>query len=290
MGALVGASDDPASDRLGRAMAELPDELGVDLEVKLTGGLLRRRHRRRPRCVGSESGDRTGGGSRGRAAHGVRSPARRAVPSHGMTGGLLCPLEGKANPLLGDARARARCRGARRPTGGGDRAARDRAEAQRVPRGDSAGAIDRERIVDCAGTAAGEVSALVGVPLPVESWPLQAHVTEPVVPLLRHLVYFAGERLTLKRAAAGSILIGGGWPSEEDSAAGTPGISLESLHANLRVAQHVVPALAQVRLLRVWTGVCNGTPDHRPIPRRARRRSRLLRRRLSRISASPPRP
>ena len=129
----------------------------------------------------------------------------------------------------------------------------------------SGGPIECERIVDCAGVAAGEISALVGVPLPVESWPLQAHVTEPVAPLVRHLVYFAGERLTLKQAAVGSVLIGGGWPSKPDPETGKPAVSYDSLHANLRVARHVVPALAGVRLLRVWTGVCNGTPDHRPI-------------------------
>jgi glycine/D-amino acid oxidase-like deaminating enzyme len=129
----------------------------------------------------------------------------------------------------------------------------------------SAGPVECERILDCAGVGAGDVSALVGVPLPVESWPLQAHVTEPVAPLLRHLVYFAGERLTLKQAAVGSVLIGGGWPSEPDPETGRPGVSFDSLRANLRVARHVVPALAGVRLLRVWTGICNGTPDHRPI-------------------------
>ena len=37
-----------------------------------------------------------------------------------------------------------------------------------------------------------------------------------VPPLVRHLVYFATERLTLKQAKLGSLLIGGGWPSRED--------------------------------------------------------------------------
>ena len=90
-------------------------------------------------------------------------------------------------------------------------------------------------------------------------------MTEPVAPLLRAPGLLRRRAADAEAGRGGTLLIGGGWPSEEDSATGTPGISLESLHANLRVAQHVVPALAQVRLLRVWTGVCNGTPDHRPI-------------------------
>jgi sarcosine oxidase subunit beta len=124
--------------------------------------------------------------------------------------------------------------------------------------------IECERIVDCAGTEAGRISGLVGVDLPVESHLLQAHVTEPVAHLVEHLVYYTGARLTLKQAAVGSILIGGGWPAEVDEE-GRAVVSRDSLLANLRVAQQVVPALAQARLLRVWTGACNGTPDHRPI-------------------------
>jgi sarcosine oxidase subunit beta len=244
---------------------ELPEELGVDLEVKVTGGLLAADTEADLAAVERKAAIERAAGLEVE----MLTPAdlRRVAPylSATMSGGLLCPLEGKANPLLATpalAHA-AEVHGARLVEGVELQAIEQTPNGFRVET--SAGAIECERIVDCAGTAAGDVSALVGVPLPIESWPLQAHVTEPVVPLLRHLVYFAGERLTLKQAAAGSILIGGGWPSEPDPATGEPAISLGSLRANLRVARHVVPALAQVRLLRVWTGVCNGTPDHRPI-------------------------
>jgi glycine/D-amino acid oxidase-like deaminating enzyme len=244
---------------------ELEAELGTDLEVKLTGGLLAadteadlaviERKAAVERAAGLEVELLTAG------------DLRRVAPylSERMAGGLLCPVEGKANPLLATpafARA-AQAHGARVAVG------IEVLEIEQTPSGfrveTSRGPIECEHIVDCAGVAAGEISALVGVPLPVESWPLQAHVTEPVAPVVRHLVYFAGERLTLKQAAVGSVLIGGGWPSNPDPETGKPAVSYESLQANLRVAQHVVPALAQVRLLRVWTGTCNGTPDQRPI-------------------------
>lgn len=244
---------------------ELEAELGTDLEVRLTGGLLAadtevdlaaiERKAAVEREAGLEVELLTAG------------DLRRVAPylSERMAGGLLCPFEGKANPLLATpafARA-AQAHGARVAVGIELLEIEQTSSGFRVET--SGGLIECERIVDCAGVAAGEISALVGVPLPVESWPLQAHVTEPVAPLVRHLVYFAGERLTLKQAAVGSVLIGGGWPSKPDPETGKPAVSYNSLHANLRVAQHVVPALARVRLLRVWTGICNGTPDQRPI-------------------------
>ncbi len=244
---------------------ELAGELGTDLEVKLTGGLLAA-----DTDADLEAMERKAAVER---AAGLEvelldaADLRRVAPylSEGMRGGLLCPVEGKANPLLAAPTfaLAARKHGARIEAGVELLAIEQTAAGFRVET--SAGPVECERIVNCAGIAAGDVSALVGVPLPVESWPLQAHVTEPVAPLLRHLVYFAGERLTLKQAAVGSVLIGGGWPSRADPETGKPGMSYTSLHANMRVASHVVPALAGVKLLRVWTGVCNGTPDHRPI-------------------------
>lgn len=243
----------------------LADELDADLEVKLTGSLLAAETEAQLVAIERKAAIERIAGLEVEVLS--REELRRAAPylAPGLVGGLLCPLEGKANPLLAaPAYARAaRLRGARIELGVELLAIEPTPNGFRVET--TASPIECETIVDCAGVAAGEVSALVGVELPVESWPLQAHVTERVAPLLRHLVYFAGGRLTVKQAAAGSVLIGGGWPSALDRATGRGDVSLTSLAANLRLAQLVIPALRNVRLLRVWTGFCNGTPDHRPI-------------------------
>jgi sarcosine oxidase subunit beta len=243
----------------------LDAELGVDLEVKLTGGLLVAETDAQMRLIERKAVIERAAGLELELLS--RADIRRAAPyiSTRMAGGLLVPIEGKANPLLATpafARA-AQAHGARLELGV------DVLAVEQTPSGflveTSGRRIECERVVNCAGTAAGRFSALVGVELPVDSHPLQAHVTEPVAPLVNHLVSFAGERLTVKQAAVGSILIGGGWPAEVDKETGRLLISEDSLRRNLRVAQHVIPALAEARLLRIWTGSCNGTSDHRPI-------------------------
>jgi sarcosine oxidase subunit beta len=244
---------------------ELPAELGVDLEVKVNGGLLAVDHEPDLASLERKASIERAAGLEVELLS--RADLRLAAPylSERMEGGLLCPLEGKANSLLAApafARA-ARAHGARFVIGEALLGVEQGRRGFVVET--SGGSIECERIVDCAGVAAGDVSALVDVPLPIESWPLQVHVTEPVGPLVRHLVAFARPLLTVKQAAAGSILIGGGWPSEHDPATGRLDVSLRSLQGNMRVARDVIPALARVRLLRIWTGACNGTPDHRPI-------------------------
>ena len=128
-----------------------------------------------------------------------------------------------------------------------------------------AGTIEARRVVNCAGAEAGDIARLVGIDLPIEKHPIQVSVTEPVEPLVGHLLYFAGERLTLKQTRLGALLIGGGWPSRIDAASGRPVVDLASLRDNLAVAQRVVPRIAGVQLLRTWPAIVNGTADWKPI-------------------------
>ena len=118
--------------------------------------------------------------------------------------------------------------------------------------------------MSAGGVDAGTVSGMLGVPLPIFGEPIQASVTEPVEPLVSHLMYFAGGALTLKQSRVGTVLIGGGWPAEVD-ASGRARVAPRSLDGNLRIARRVVPAVAGLRLVRTWAGFVNGTPDWLPV-------------------------
>ena len=241
-----------------------PAELGVDLEVTLTGGLLVADTETQLRGLERKAAIER---ARGLEVELLTAPscARRALRLASDGRRPPVPARGQGEPAARGARARPRGRGARRAVGArGSSCGRSSRRAADSALETSGGAIECERIVDCAGAAAGEVAALVGVPLPVESWPMQAHVTEPVVPLRR------APRLLRRRAPDAEAGRGGIDPDRRrlavaDSATGTPGDQprVAARQPPRRAARRA--ALAQVRLLRVWTGVCNGTPDHRPI-------------------------
>jgi glycine/D-amino acid oxidase-like deaminating enzyme len=242
----------------------LGDELDSDLEVALLGGILVAETEQQLRDVERKVAIERAQGLDVELL--AAADLRRIAPyvSDRMVGGELCRSEGKANPLLaGPALARAAERhGARilphtellalEQTGTGFRAQT------------GTGTIEARRVVSAGGIDAGRVTALLGRPLPVEAHAIQVSVTEPVAPLVRHLLYFAGDMLTLKQARVGSLLIGGGWPARR-TADGTPTVNPESLRDNLALAQTVVPALAGARLLRAWAGFVNGTEDWLPI-------------------------
>ena len=243
----------------------LEAELGADLEVSVGGGILlaatdaQRRDIERKMAI--------------ERAHGLevewleRDELERAAPyvASNILGGAFCPTEGKANPL------KATPAFARTALKHGARILGHRTLLALAPEGNgyraetSAGRIRARRVVNSAGAEAGRVARMLGLDLPIEGHPIQVNVTEPVEPFIPHLVYFAGEKLTLKQAKNGSLLIGGGWPARWSKAAERPAVDLASLRANLATAASVVPRIASARLLRVWPAIVNGTSDWKPI-------------------------
>lgn len=248
-----------------RYWRELERDLDADLEVNVSGGLIVAADDPQLRVLERKAAIERGFGVETELLD--RDGLRRLAPyvSEHMVGGLFCPLEGRANPLLAApvlARA-ASAHGARlRPR-------TDVHALERTPGGGfrlstGAGPIECDRVVDCAGAEAGHVAALAGAAFEVQRWPIMVSATEPAPPLVDHLVYFAGGRLTLKQARRGTILIGGGWEARIDRESGRLATDFPGLAENLRLAVEVVPALAGSSLLRTWQGVCPGLPDERP--------------------------
>ncbi|HEY1316514.1 MAG TPA: FAD-binding oxidoreductase [Gaiella sp.] len=244
---------------------ELDDELGGRLEVDLCGGLIVAADDALLDALARKAAIEHEFGNTVVLLDEDELRARAAYVSDRMAGGLFCPVEGKANPL-GAAAALA------------EAAERDGAVIRRRTEivdiastrtgfrlATSSGAVECERVVVCAGVESGAVTRLLGIDLPLEPYPIQLAVSAPVPPIVEHLVYFAGGRLTLKQTRRGTVLVGGGWPADEDEATGALHVSGRSLRANVRQAVDVVPALRDVPIVRTWTGVCPGTPDHRPL-------------------------
>ena len=244
--------------------ATLPEELGVDLGVKLTGGIIAARTDAQMDLIVAKAGIEAEAGVETEILG--REDLLQSAPylSPEVVGGGYCRLEGKANPLqVTPALARAAVHaGARIET---HTRVSDIASVQGghvvVT---NCGEVRTGRIVNAAGAAAGRIGAMIGTTLEISGFPLQVTVTEPVAVLIPHLVYSAAGKLSLKQVANGGCVIGGGWPARE-RADGVLVTDPGSLAGNMGVAAEVVPALARIRALRSWTAWVNGTPDWRPI-------------------------
>jgi glycine/D-amino acid oxidase-like deaminating enzyme len=123
-----------------------------------------------------------------------------------------------------------------------------------------------------AGAWTAEVGALANLHLPILPAGLTMSATERVDLFMPHLIQHVGRRLSMKQTESGNVLIGGGWASRlhrDDTGAfdlsRTPSLRPENLRANLRAAVDTVPALADLALLRCWTGAVALAPDQLPL-------------------------
>jgi len=242
----------------------LEADLGADLEIGFGGGLLVATNDAEMAEIAAKAEIEREAGLEveliGRDALRARAPylAPQAM------GGAFAPIEGKANPLLvvpALLRA-ARAAGVTVAAGTGDAVIDGSDGRYRVSAGGRSWSAPR--LVIAAGSATGRLAAQLGTPLAIDAVPIQVSVTEPAAPLVPHLVYCAGQKLTLKQAKNGSLLIGGGWDARLD-AAGRPQVDTANLARNLRVAMAMVPAIAGLNIVRSWAAPVNGTDDWLPI-------------------------
>ena len=115
-----------------------------------------------------------------------------------------------------------------------------------------------------AGAWTAGLLAALGVKLELETRPLQMLLTEPAPAGLGPVVGAFDRRLSLKQLADGAFLIGGGWPATLAGADEHPTVELDSLIGSLSLAQHVIPRIGALRLIRTWAGV-NTSVDGRPV-------------------------
>jgi sarcosine oxidase subunit beta len=190
-------------------------ELGVDLDVSLAGGLLVATTQEQMRQIEAKA--------KIERSFGVpleildRSDLRALAPylAGNTIGAGFCPIEGKANPLKATPAfaAAAERRGARILTQTRILGLETTGSGYSVTTG--AGTIEACRVVNAAGAAAADIAAMLGISIDLQGVPLQVTVTEPVAPLIPHLVYSAAGKLSLKQAPNGGCIIGGGWPAAD---------------------------------------------------------------------------
>lgn len=244
--------------------ADLQNELAADFEMKITGGIMVAESERDMRFLAAKTRAERSMGMECQVIGADELFALEPALSRKFMGAAYCPQEGKINPLVAtqcvlDA---ARAAGAN---------VFDRAEVTHIEK-DGAyfavttarGVIRAKNIVNAAGAYASRIGNMLGLDVPVFGAPLQMVVTEAVAPLIGCLVAHADRHLTLKQASNGNFIIGGGWTAGLDPVHQHPRPLLDSLEGNLWVAQHVVPALRKLHIIRSWAAM-NINIDGAPI-------------------------
>jgi glycine/D-amino acid oxidase-like deaminating enzyme len=126
-------------------------------------------------------------------------------------------------------------------------------------------AVAAARVVLAGGAWLVPMARWLGFDLPLGCLVNQIIVTERMAPFLGSTIGVARRRLTLKQAANGTVLIGGGWQGDGDPQRGAVALIPKNLRGNIRLARHCVPAWDGARAVRVWLGLQDKSPDGLPV-------------------------
>lgn len=126
----------------------------------------------------------------------------------------------------------------------------------------SKGDIATGTVVNATAGWASTIASMAGLRLPIVTHPLQALVTEPLKPFLNPVLVSATLHVYISQTDRGELVIG----SEIDPYASYSNRStLGFLESSAAHVVELLPAVAGVRVLRQWAGICDMTPDFSPI-------------------------
>ena len=124
------------------------------------------------------------------------------------------------------------------------------------------GVIESRKIGVSAAGNTSVVMKMAGVKLPLESYPLQALVSEPIKPIFPCVVMSNTVHAYISQSDKGELVIG----------AGTDAYNSYTQRGGLHISSHALeaicelfPAFRRLRMLRSWGGIVDVTPDRSPI-------------------------
>jgi sarcosine oxidase subunit beta len=132
------------------------------------------------------------------------------------------------------------------------------------------GAVWRaEQLLICAGAWAGTLSAQFGEPVPLVARGPQMAVTEPVpyrfIDSMGVYTSVKEESVYFRQIPRGNLVLGGGPSGPADAAACRAGVLPGNTVQQVAQFRRLVPSLASLHVIRVWSGVEGYLPDAEPV-------------------------
>ena len=124
------------------------------------------------------------------------------------------------------------------------------------------GFIGAEKVAVVAAGSTSTVMDMAGVRMPLESFPLQALVSEPVKPVFPCVVMSNTVHAYISQSDKGELVIGAG-TDQYPSYSQTGGI--HQLQHAVEAIVEMFPIFGRMRMLRSWGGIVDTTPDRSPI-------------------------
>jgi heterotetrameric sarcosine oxidase beta subunit len=124
------------------------------------------------------------------------------------------------------------------------------------------GPIRAKKVGIVVAGRSGQVAAMAGLRLPIESHILQAFVTEGLKPVIDHVVTFGMGHFYISQSDKGGLVFGGDLDFYASYAARG---NLPTQEAVIEAAMTLMPMIGKAKMLRSWGGIMDMSPDGSPI-------------------------
>ncbi len=126
----------------------------------------------------------------------------------------------------------------------------------------SRGPIRAKKVAMVAAGRSGQVAAMAGMRVPIESHVLQAFVTEGLKPCIDHVVTFGMGHFYISQSDKGGLVFGGDLDFYASYAARG---NLPTVESVMEAGMALMPMIGKARVLRSWGGIMDMSPDGSPI-------------------------
>ncbi len=126
----------------------------------------------------------------------------------------------------------------------------------------SRGRIKAKKLAIAVAGHSGVVAGMAGLRLPIESYPLQAWVSEPLKPVLDVVINSASVHVYLSQSDKGELVIGASRDNYNSYAQRGSFQIIESAVADML---QLFPCFSRVKMMRTWGGIVDCSPDTSPV-------------------------
>ena len=195
---------------------------------------------------------------------------RWGIFAPGVVAGSLSPRDGHANPrLAGPAFARAAAREGAAIVENAEVVHVERDGADFVAHTADGRRYHAAQLMVACGAWSNRIAALFGEAVPMDARGPQMGVTEPlpyaVGPSIGVSSPIEHEGLYFRQIRRGNIVFGGGLKGPAHADTVRAYVKPDNVLRQLRELRRLVPAFAQVQLIRVWSGIEGYTADWQPV-------------------------
>nr|WP_321463925.1 sarcosine oxidase subunit beta family protein [uncultured Cohaesibacter sp.] len=124
------------------------------------------------------------------------------------------------------------------------------------------GAITAQKIGICTAGHSSLLAEMAGFQLPITSHPLQAMVSEPIKPVLDTVVMSNAVHVYVSQSDKGELVLGAGIDSYQSYAQRG---SFHIVEHQIAALLELFPIFSRLKLMRLWGGIVDTTPDACPI-------------------------